>query len=162
VWRFKLLNLPGRTAGLHYGHYRRWLLVWLVFILVAVLAALSPGLFQWLLIVVLFFGLCLIVLMRSLGRAFEAEERIIEAVQTGNEVLVASILADHPRAIRVRDKSGDTLLHLAARIGDRDLIELLLFVGAHPGAVNARGQTAADVARSEGTRQWLYTWERDK
>ncbi len=135
-------------------------MVWLGFVMVAVLAALSPGLFQWLLIVLLFFGLCLIVLMRSLGRAFEAEERIIEATLAGDEALVASILADNPRTIRVKDKGGDTLLHLAARNGDRDLIELLLFLGADPGATNARRQTPADVARSEGTRQWLYTWER--
>jgi ankyrin repeat protein len=137
-------------------------MVWLAFILLGILTILSPGLFQWLLIVLLFFGLCLIVLMRSLGKAFEAEERIVEAARTGDETLVAAVLADHPRAIRVRDKRGDTLLHLAARAGNRDLIELLVFVGADPGATNPLGQTPADVARSEGVRQLLYTWENKK
>ncbi len=47
---------------------------------------------------------------------------------------------------------GSTLLHLAAELGDAEMVELLLKRGAPPAARNKKGQTALSLAveRADG------------
>jgi len=46
--------------------------------------------------------------------------------------------------VNARDKSGDTALNLAARIGNKSIIQQLLEVGAHPGIANRGGLRPMD------------------
>lgn len=48
------------------------------------------------------------------------------------------------------DTKGDTPLHLAARVGNLALCDLLVQSGADPGAYNNEQQTPADLAKIEG------------
>lgn len=45
------------------------------------------------------------------------------------------------------DAYGNRLLHIAARSGNREALELLLELGAHPDELNLMGQTARDVLK---------------
>lgn len=44
--------------------------------------------------------------------------------------------------INHKDSNGNTMLHIAAEMGNRELLEYLLFVGADVNAVNKQGETA--------------------
>jgi ankyrin repeat protein len=50
------------------------------------------------------------------------------------------------KAITARDSSGNTVLHYAARNGNRDLVNLLLELGADRAIRNTAGESAADIA----------------
>lgn len=52
--------------------------------------------------------------------------------------------------IHVADPKGDTPLHLAARMGNLAVCDLLVRSGADPGVLNHNRQTPADVAFAEG------------
>jgi ankyrin repeat protein len=54
------------------------------------------------------------------------------------------------KAVAARDSSGNTILHYAARNGHRDLVNLLLELGADRAAQNTAGERAADIAERWG------------
>jgi ankyrin repeat protein len=54
------------------------------------------------------------------------------------------------KAITARDSSGNTVLHYAARNGNRDLVSLLLELGADRTIRNTAGESAADIAERWG------------
>ncbi|MDR0639541.1 MAG: ankyrin repeat domain-containing protein [Spirochaetaceae bacterium] len=54
------------------------------------------------------------------------------------------------KAITARDSSGNTVLHYAARNGNRDLVNLLLELGADRNIRNTAGESAADIAERWG------------
>jgi ankyrin repeat protein len=54
------------------------------------------------------------------------------------------------KAIVARDSSGNTILHYAARNGNRDLASLLLELGADRSIRNTAGESAADIANRWG------------
>ncbi|MDR1469752.1 MAG: ankyrin repeat domain-containing protein [Spirochaetaceae bacterium] len=54
------------------------------------------------------------------------------------------------KAITARDSSGNTVLHYAARNGNRDLVGLLLELGADRTIRNTAGESAADIAERWG------------
>jgi ankyrin repeat protein len=54
------------------------------------------------------------------------------------------------KAIIARDSSGNTILHYAARNGSRDLVNLLLELGADRTIRNTAGESAADIANRWG------------
>ena len=56
-------------------------------------------------------------------------------------------------AIEARDPSGNTVLHLAARIGDQETIRMLLGLGANMGIRNIAGESPADVAMRWNRRE---------
>jgi ankyrin repeat protein len=54
------------------------------------------------------------------------------------------------KAITARDSSGNTILHYAARNGNRDMVSLLLELGADRSVRNTAGESAADIAERWG------------
>jgi ankyrin repeat protein len=54
------------------------------------------------------------------------------------------------KAITARDSSGNTILHYAARNGNRDLVSLLLELGADRNIRNTAGENAAEIASRWG------------
>jgi ankyrin repeat protein len=54
------------------------------------------------------------------------------------------------RSISARDSSGNTILHYAARNGSRDLVNLLLELGADRAARNTSGETPGEIAERWG------------
>lgn len=75
--------------------------------------------------------------------------RLEAAVLCGNVALAAALLragtdANEPSAL------FGTVLHAAARLGDREMVRLLRGHGADPGHTNPAGLTAADVAEAAG------------
>jgi ankyrin repeat protein len=59
--------------------------------------------------------------------------------------LVRSVFSG--RAIVARDKAGNTILHYAAQSGSRELIALLLDLGANKNTKNISAESPADIAR---------------
>ena len=56
------------------------------------------------------------------------------------------------------DEGGWTPLHLAAFQGDEEMTELLLNVGACPGAIDLNGRTPLHVASSRGHDVIVKLW----
>jgi ankyrin repeat protein len=54
------------------------------------------------------------------------------------------------KAVTARDSSGNTVLHYAARNGNRDLVSLLLELGGDRAIRNTAGESAADIANRWG------------
>jgi ankyrin repeat protein len=50
--------------------------------------------------------------------------------------------------LNARDQNGDTPLHLASKMGLRDIVEMLLQLGAEEDTENNQGQMAIDMVRS--------------
>jgi ankyrin repeat protein len=51
------------------------------------------------------------------------------------------------KAINARDSSGNTILHYAARFGNRETIAMLLDLGANKGIKNISAESPADIAK---------------
>ncbi len=158
--RIRLLHRPGAGPALGGNGHRRWIRIAIAFFVLFVLALILPGFFEWALIVMFLFGLCLILLTYSLARAIRAEVEILKAARDGDEATVSHFLAGQPRTIKSSDKDGNTLLHWAVKNGQLSLIELLLYVGADPEARNRLGQRPIDLAVKPGVRNLLLNWEK--
>ncbi len=73
------------------------------------------------------------------------------AVWNGDRDLVRFLLKDQAELVNWADPtSGNCALHLAARIGDEIMLQLLLDAGAHPNQVSNKGYNAMHVAAWSG------------
>jgi hypothetical protein len=86
------------------------------------------------------------------------------------DLMVASwnnVLADVERLLRdgvdvnVRDSSGRTALHHAARMAHVDIVKALVFTGAEVNAVDNRGKTPIQLAREEARERKIFGKWRD-
>jgi len=72
-------------------------------------------------------------------------------------VHVVARLVELGADVRARTEMGNTPLHVAAMEGHSPVVDYLIQAGASPGAKNARGQNAFDVAQGLVLRQTLMT-----
>jgi hypothetical protein len=66
---------------------------------------------------------------------------IFEAVENGNISYVKKILGEHPELVNSQNDNGNYPLHLAARNGIREIIELLIDNGADCNSKDNTGET---------------------
>jgi hypothetical protein len=62
-------------------------------------------------------------------------ERFIQAAKTGDLEVTRTVVENHPDFINAKDETGATALHYAALSGHRELVQLLVKLGAD---INAR------------------------
>ncbi len=86
-----------------------------------------------------------------------AKSQIRQAVISGDIGRTEKILRSHPDRVNERDPKGDTLLHIAARAGDQQVVNVLLQYGADVEATNSRGETPIEVASYEGYASVMRT-----
>ena len=72
---------------------------------------------------------------------------LFEATFEGQLQNIATILRESPQLVHVRGPRGATALHVAARYGQLDAVDLLLEACADTGALDDSGNTPADKAR---------------
>jgi len=92
-----------------------------------------------------------------LAKGPHAADFLAHAVATGDSATTAALVA---RGVPIdeRGPGGETLLHLAARRGHEEVMEVLLSHGADPNALNGFGVTPLDEALSAEQRSaadWL-------
>jgi ankyrin repeat protein len=75
---------------------------------------------------------------------------IHKAAEAGNLPELMTLLAASPQAIEERDENGLTPLLMAAKSGQREIVQFLAEKGADLKAVNARGNTALHLAAWSG------------
>ncbi len=83
------------------------------------------------------------------GPAAEPRE-VLEAVKNNDLAGVTALIAKDPGVVNARDAQGRTPLHLAARLGHRDLVALLLEKGADASAKNGVGGILLHSAAAGG------------
>ncbi|MDF2964729.1 MAG: ankyrin repeat protein [Rickettsiaceae bacterium] len=71
---------------------------------------------------------------------------IFFAVMKGNKEIF-EILLNHGAAINVKDKEENTLLHVAANFGHKEMVEILLLKGLDHRSCNNKGKTSLDLAK---------------
>jgi len=76
--------------------------------------------------------------------------RIHEAAKNGDLAKVTALLNSNPALVFDRDVDGRTPLHLAAKEGHEDIVEMLLAHGAEVNAGDASGDTALSYAAAGG------------
>ncbi|HET7152959.1 MAG TPA: ankyrin repeat domain-containing protein, partial [Candidatus Kapabacteria bacterium] len=76
----------------------------------------------------------------------QATSSLVNAVTTGNAVLVQSLLQSHAGSIDQKDSTGDTPLMLAARKSHASIVDMLLAAGADVNAQNNDGETPLHAA----------------
>ena len=78
---------------------------------------------------------------------------IFQAVQRGSLDAVKALVAKDPALARAKNEGGDTVLHLAAGAGRRDVVDFLLAQGADPLAKNNDGQNPLLYAAYAGSKE---------
>jgi ankyrin repeat protein len=81
------------------------------------------------------------------GDYIERPFELMMLVETGRAADVIRALSDQPERIHIRDRSSNTLLHLAIASGSEPISRILLARGADINAVNCRGVSALHLAR---------------
>jgi len=71
---------------------------------------------------------------------------LMRSVHTGHLNMVQLLLSRPDIDVNARERDGATALHIAASLGERDMVELLLKAGADPDILDARQRSAADLA----------------
>ena len=61
---------------------------------------------------------------------------------------ILGFLANDQKFKTHTDEDGNTLLHISAQIGDREMVKLLLAKGYSPAAKNKKGETPLDISRN--------------
>ena len=75
---------------------------------------------------------------------------LFNAIQKNRVPMVKSILKSRLADPRGMTRDGCTPLMFAARMGNEQMVQILLDFGCNPHARNAQGDTAADIAMKEG------------
>ena len=83
-----------------------------------------------------------ILLCAAMACAPVRRTEVHEAVRAGDTVKVRRLLAETPAAVNAKDALGDTPLHVAAQVGDLELVKLLLAANADVNARANAGWTA--------------------
>lgn len=83
----------------------------------------------------------------SLGVGPAAGGDIHDATGAGDVPKVKELLAKNPALVNDREEDGSTPLHVAARLGQQELVQLLLAAKADPSATNLFGLTPLQMAR---------------
>jgi ankyrin repeat protein len=85
-------------------------------------------------------------------RCFIIGGRPLQAAVAGKQKAVAALLLDRGASPKVLFPDGSTLLHLAAELGDAEMVELLLKHGVPVGTRIQNGRTALSIAveRADG------------
>ncbi len=76
----------------------------------------------------------------------DSRRQIIEAMDRKDAVAVCNLATAHPELFDAKAENGWTPLHCAAGVGNRDLAELLLTIGADVNAKDKGGVTPLHVA----------------
>lgn len=66
---------------------------------------------------------------------------------------IIQMLATHGADLNAADRAGNTALHCAAEFGDREVVELLLKLGARRDLKNGKDKTPYDIAWLKGQRE---------
>lgn len=74
---------------------------------------------------------------------------LVEAIQAARGDVVEFFLDDHDIELNAV-VDGNTAMHMAALMGDQDIVEQLFAYGAVVDALNELGKTPAEVARTMG------------
>ncbi len=80
-------------------------------------------------------------------------EDIFQLVQRGSLESVKALVTKNPALAKAKNEEGDTVLHLAAGAGRRDIFDFLLAQGADAQAKNNDGQTALLYAAYGGSKE---------
>uniref|UniRef100_A0A1I7WF08 ANK_REP_REGION domain-containing protein n=1 Tax=Heterorhabditis bacteriophora TaxID=37862 RepID=A0A1I7WF08_HETBA len=99
--------------------------------------------------------LCGARMLRRFGCSFESTDNggrtpLMTAVWAGNTCLSAYLLDTVGVSPNAVDKQGASALSIAAQLGHRDMVILLLRFGAEPSLADLEGRTALDVAKISG------------
>ncbi|CAG0888436.1 unnamed protein product [Cyprideis torosa] len=85
----------------------------------------------------------------------DVKTQIHRAVFDGKVNKLRQILSHNPKSVDSKDKHGNTGLHLAAMLGRKECIDLLLSFNATVKLKNLQGWTALAEARSYGNRETI-------
>ena len=79
-------------------------------------------------------------------------QEMFAAVEAGDAQKVAALLDKHPQLCNLAEKTGDrsSVLHKAARVGQLDLVELLVVAGATVDKQDASGSSPLHYAAIRG------------
>lgn len=81
-----------------------------------------------------------------------------KAIRDSDEARVAELLAVEPLLLNEPHPTGSQYpLHVAAALGDGDMVRYLLEQGANPFVQNDEGEYPADLARSAGASEDVIT-----
>jgi ankyrin repeat protein len=80
------------------------------------------------------------------------------ALKSRSDPGIVALILDQRALVNARNKEGDTALHLAARMNQRESGEFLISRGADIFAANSVGESPLylALASSDGVRQWLF------
>jgi len=92
----------------------------------------------------------------------DEEQKIARRALAEGRLLSAQWLIDRSARLDMRDRNGNTPLHLAARDGNLPAVRLLLKGGARADIKNDAGETALSTAANEETRQMLASGARSE
>lgn len=89
------------------------------------------------------------------------EELAFRYAGTGNIEAMQSLLEGNPEVVNAVENSYNrTPLHIAARAGNREMVDLLLEHGADPTIEDVNGKVPADTARQEAHVDLAkYLWD---
>ncbi|HSG28499.1 MAG TPA: ankyrin repeat domain-containing protein, partial [Candidatus Krumholzibacterium sp.] len=90
-----------------------------------------------------------VICVLAVGAACEAQD-IITVIQSGDVETARAMLKDDPSLALFTREDGDTPIHQAAFMGDLDLVQLLISLGAGPDARNTRNQSPLLYAAYNG------------
>ncbi len=90
-------------------------------------------------------------------RQSRLNEQLLQAMANHNGKLVAELLEAGADPNTRKPRSRNTMLHIAVRLGLRNIVVKLLQYGANPEAKNGSGQTVFDYAREEKMFNFLCT-----
>ena len=95
------------------------------------------------------YGLLILLLLSSAGSAIAADERLVEAVRSG-DYATARTLVEAGSDVDTPAADGTTALHWAVRHDQARMVSLLLQTGADPNAANRYGMTPLALAGTNG------------